>query len=131
MGESTLASRRWGAHNAAMATDRRTVDYIIDQIAGAGAVSARPMFGEYGVYCDGKMIAIIADEQFFLKPTAGGRALAPDADEAPPYPGAKPYLRIDADRWDDRDGLTALVRITAAELPAPKPKPAKRGKESK
>ena len=114
-----------------MVTDRRTVDYIIDQIVGAGAVSARPMFGEYGVYCDGKMIAIIADEQFFLKPTAGGRALAPDTDEAPPYPGAKPYLLIDPDRWDDRDWLTALVRITAAELPAPKPKPAKPGKEKK
>lgn len=111
-----------------MATDRKTVDYIVDQIAGAGAVAARPMFGEYGVYCDGKMIAIIGNEQLFIKPTAGGRALAKDAEEVPPYPGAKPYLLIDADRWDDRDWLTDLVRVTAAELPAPKPKPAKRPK---
>jgi TfoX/Sxy family transcriptional regulator of competence genes len=108
-----------------MATDRRTVDYIVDQIAGAGAVAARPMFGEYGVYCDGKMIAIIGDDQLFIKPTAGGRALARDAAEVPPYPGAKPYLLIDADAWDDRDWLTELVRITAAQLPAPKPKPTK------
>ncbi|MBW8812739.1 MAG: TfoX/Sxy family protein [Caulobacterales bacterium] len=108
-----------------MATDRRTVDYIVGQIAGAGAVSARPMFGEYGVYCDGKMIAIIADEQLFLKPTPGARALAEDAAEVPPYPGAKPYLLIPADRWEDADGLTDLVRVTTAQLPAPKPKPAK------
>jgi len=111
-----------------MATDRKTVDYIVDQIAGAGAVAARPMFGEYGLYCDGKMIAIIGNEQLFIKPTAGGRALAQGAEETPPYPGAKPYLLIDADRWEDQDWLTALVRVTAAELPAPKPKPVKKPK---
>lgn len=113
-----------------MATDRKTVDYLVDQMSKAGAVSARPMFGEYGVYCDGKMVAIIADGQLFLKPTAAGRALAPDAEEAPPYPGAKPHLRIDADRWEDQDGLSALVRATAAELPALKPKAAKTPKKT-
>lgn len=105
-----------------MATDRKTVDYLVDQMSKGGAASARPMFGEYGVYCDGKMVAIIADGQLFLKPTAAGRALAPDAEQAPPYPGAKPHLRIDPDRWDDQEGLSELVRATAAELPAPKPK---------
>ena len=104
-----------------MATDRRTVDYLVDQMAAAGAVTARPMFGEYGVYCDGKMIAIIGDEQLFIKPTVGGRALARDAKEASPYPGAKPHLLIDADRWEDQEWLANLVRVTAAELPAPKP----------
>ena len=104
-----------------MATDRKTVDYLVEQMAAAGAVTARPMFGEYGVYCDGKMFAIIADEQLFIKPTVGGRALASDAGEASPYPGAKPHLLIDADRWDDREWLADLVRVTAAELPAPKP----------
>lgn len=109
-----------------MATDRKTVDYILDQMANAGAVSAKPMFGEYGVYCDGKMVAVVADDQLFIKPTAAGRALAPDAELAPPYPGAKPSLLIEADRWDDGDWLANLVRATASELPLPKPKPAKK-----
>lgn len=108
-----------------MATDRKTVDYLVDQMSKAGPVSARPMFGEYGVYCDGKMVAIIADGQLFLKPTPAGRALVPDAEEAPPYPGAKPQLLIDADRWEDQDALSELIRATAAALPTPKPKPAK------
>jgi len=113
-----------------MATTRSTVDYIVDQIAGAGAVAAKPMFGEYGLYCDGKMVGIIGDGQLFIKPTVGARALATDAQEVPPYPGAKPQLLIDADRWEDRDWLTELVRTTAAELPVPKPKPAKRSKDA-
>lgn len=107
-----------------MATERKTVDYLVDQMSKAGAVSARPMFGEYGVYCDGKMLAIIGDGQLFIKPTPAGRILAADAEEVPPYPGAKPYLLINAERWDNQDWLSDLVRATAAELP-PKPKPAK------
>lgn len=114
-----------------MATDRKTVDYLVDQMSKAGPVSAKPMFGEYGVYLDGKMVAIIADGQLFLKPTPAGRALVPDAEEAPPYPGAKPQLLIDADRWEDQDALSELIRATAAELPTPKPKPAKAPKTTR
>lgn len=113
-----------------MATDRKTVDYILEQIASAGAVSARALFGEYGLYCDGKMIAIISDDNLFIKPTSRGRDLASGAQERPLYPGAKPYLLIDADNWDDRDWLTTLVRVTAGELPAPKPKPVKKPKKA-
>ena len=109
-----------------MPTSRKTVDYIVEQIAGAGLVTAKPMFGEYGLYCDGKMIAIIGEEQLFIKLTAGGRALAENAREVSPYPGAKPCLLIDADRWEHRDWLTELARITAAELPPPKLKAVKR-----
>lgn len=111
-----------------MATSRKTVDYIIEQISRAGVVSARPMFGEYGLHRDGKMIGIIADEQLYIKPTEGGRALVTEATEAPPYPGAKPYLLIDADRWDDGEWLVEVVRVTAAGLPAPKAKGAKRAR---
>lgn len=113
-----------------MATERNTVDYIVDQMSKAGAVSARPMFGEYGVYCDGKMVAIIGDGQLFIKPTPSGRVLAADAEEVSPYPGAKPHLLIDAERWESQDWLSDLVRATAAELPTPKPKPAKAPKKT-
>ena len=109
-----------------MASDRKTVDFIIEQIAGAGTVSARPMFGEYGVYCDGKMVAIIGDDRLFLRPTPGGRAFAAGVEELSPYPGAKPHLLIDADRWDDSEWMAGLVRITCLELPLPKPRKAKR-----
>ena len=105
-----------------MPTDRKTVDYIVDQAGAAGAVSAKAMFGEYGLYCDGRMVGIIGDNQLFIKPTPGGRAIAHHAAEVSPYPGAKPCLSIEPDRWDDREWLAQLVRITAAELPAPKPK---------
>lgn len=46
-----------------MASDQDTVDYICAQMAGAGLISARKMFGEYGVYCDGNIVGLICDNQ--------------------------------------------------------------------
>lgn len=109
-----------------MATQQRTIDYLIGQAAGAGAVSAKPMFGEYGLYIDGKMIGSVCDDQLFVKPTESGRTHAEPVSDAPPYPGAKLQLLIEADRWEDAEWLCELLRITAANLPAPKPRKPKR-----
>jgi TfoX/Sxy family transcriptional regulator of competence genes len=105
-----------------MASQQSTVDYILEQIEAAGSVSARKMFGEYGVYCDGKVVALVCDDQFFLKPTPEGRAFLGTVDEQPAYPGARPSFRIDGGRWDDADWMAELVRVTAAALPVPKAK---------
>jgi TfoX/Sxy family transcriptional regulator of competence genes len=110
-----------------MATQQRTIDYLIEQAAGAGNVSARSMFGEYGLYVDGKMIGLVCDDQLFVKPTASGRVHAEPVCDAPPYPDAKPQMLIETDRWDDAEWLGDLLRVTAAELPTPKPREPKRG----
>ncbi len=108
-----------------MSSQQKTVDYIVEQSAGAGTITARKMFGEYGLYCDGKIMALICDDQFFIKPTEAGRAYLGEVTEGEPYPGAKPYFRVDGDRWDDADWLAGLVKATADALPAPKAKKAK------
>lgn len=109
-----------------MSTQQRTIDYLLEQASGAGSVTAKPMFGEYGVYVDGKMIGSVCDDQLFVKSTVAGRAHAEPVSDAPPYPGAKRQLLIAADRWDDADWLGKLMRITATELPTPKPRKPKR-----
>ena len=85
-------------------------------------MSAKKMFGEYAVYCDGKIIALICDDQLFVKPTKAGRAFIGDYSEAHPYPGAKPYLLITGEKWEDHEWLTTLFKISAEELPLPKKK---------
>jgi len=103
-----------------MASSTDTVAYILEQTARAGAVSARKMFGEYGLFLDGKMIAIIADDQLYLKITDAGRALLSSLVEGAPYPGAKPWFLIGGEEWDDADFMTRLMRATADAMPAPK-----------
>ena len=105
-----------------MASKQSTADYILEQIAGAGTVTAKKMFGEFGIYVDGKIVALIADDQFFVKPTSAGKEFIGDYVEGLPYPGAKPYLLISGDQWEDHEWLTQVVKITAAALPAPAPK---------
>jgi TfoX/Sxy family transcriptional regulator of competence genes len=109
-----------------MATQASTVDYIAEQIGPAGIVSARKMFGEYAVFCNGKMVALIIKDELFVKPTGAGRDYLQDVTERPPYRGAKPHFWISGDRWDDQDWLSALIRTTADALPVPVKKPRKR-----
>ena len=109
-----------------MASDQSFVEFIVDQIENAGVITYRKMFGDYGLYVDGKIVGLICDNQLFLKPTEGGRALIGKVVEAPPYPGAKLSFLIE-DGLEDQDWLSALVRITAQELPEPKPKMKKKG----
>jgi TfoX/Sxy family transcriptional regulator of competence genes len=102
-----------------MASDIGFVEYVCEQVAGAGRITHRRMFGEFALYCDGKVVALICDNQFFLKPTVAGRALLERVKEAPPYPGAKMYYLLDAD-LEDAEHMARVVRATAAELPMPK-----------
>lgn len=105
-----------------MATRPQTVSHLLDLMSGAGDVTARKMFGEYGVYLDGKMVALICDDQLFLRPVPEAVALMPGARMAAPYPNSKPHIAPDAE-MDDRDLMARTLRVIAAQLPAPKPKP--------
>ena len=104
-----------------MATDREFVEFIVDQIDNAGEITYKMMFGEYGIYSDGKLFGLACDNKLFIKPTESGRIFIGDVVEAPPYPGAKMSFLIE-DKMDDRDWLSQLVKITVSELPPPKPK---------
>jgi TfoX/Sxy family transcriptional regulator of competence genes len=57
-----------------MATQPSTVNFLLEQLASAGEVKARNMFGEYALYCDERVVALVCDDKLFLKPTQAGRA---------------------------------------------------------
>lgn len=104
-----------------MASELSFVQHVCDQIRNVGDVTYRKMFGEYAIYVGGKTVALVCDNQLFLKPTEPGRALLPNAAEGAPYPGAKPYLVL-SEHLDDSNLLSELFRATEAALPMPKPK---------
>jgi TfoX/Sxy family transcriptional regulator of competence genes len=104
-----------------MTSDLNFVEFIVEQINPAGTISYRKMFGEYALYCDGKVVALICDNQLYVKPTASGKKYVGKFVEAPPYPGAKMYLLIE-NNIENCDWMGGLIRVTADELPVPKPK---------
>ena len=108
-----------------MASDQKFVDFVTDQIKRAGEITAKKMFGEYGIYADGKIVGLICDNKLFIKPTKSGREFIGDVVESPPYPGAQPSFLIE-DKIEDSEWLSKLVRISVKELPEPKPKKKKK-----
>jgi TfoX/Sxy family transcriptional regulator of competence genes len=105
----------------AMASKINFVDFVIEQIKNSGEITAKKMFGEYGIYSDGKLFGLICDDKLFIKPTNSGRKFIGNVVEAPPYEGAKPSFLIE-DKIEDSEWLSELVKISLNELPAPKPK---------
>ena len=108
-----------------MASDLDFVEFVVDQLEEDCAVTFKMMFGEYGLYSHGKFFGMICDDRLFFKPTDGGREFIGDVVEAPPYPGAKRIFLIQ-EQIEDGEWLSELVRITARELPEPKPKKPKK-----
>jgi len=111
-----------------MASTKDFVNFVTDQIENAGEITYRMMFGEYGIYSDGKLFGLVSDNKLFIKPTEGGRAFIGNVVEAPAYPGAKPSFLIE-DKLDNREWLSNLVKITVKELPEPKPRKKKKTKK--
>jgi TfoX/Sxy family transcriptional regulator of competence genes len=108
-----------------VASDLNFVEYVIDQMASLDGVRHRNMFGEYVVYYNEKVIALICDNQLFVKATQAGRSFIGNVVEAPPYPGAKLAFLIQ-DQLEDKEWLCQLIKLTEKELPAPKVKKKKK-----
>jgi len=104
-----------------MPSDQNFVDFVMEQIKNVGEITAKKMFGEYGIYADGKLFGLICDNKLFIKPTISGREFIGDVVEAPPYEGAKPSFLIE-EKIEDSSWLSKLIRISLKELPPPKPK---------
>ncbi len=66
-----------------MASNPEFVQYIADQLAPAGQVTYHKMFGDYGVYLDGKMFALVCDDQLFIKITKEGGSPCSAAAQSP------------------------------------------------
>ena len=109
-----------------MATSQEFIDYVCGQIAGAGAVRYRKMFGEYMVYVNDKPILLVCDNTVFVKILPCLEDLLAGAERGCPYDGAKEHYVLDID-----DAALAREVIAVLESVTPLPKPRKkRAKES-
>ena len=61
------------------------LEHYIELLSPLGPISARAMFGGHGLYCDGRIIAIVDEGELYLKTDAQTR---PSFDEA----GCRPFV---------------------------------------
>jgi TfoX/Sxy family transcriptional regulator of competence genes len=105
-----------------MSSELDFVQFVTEQMEDAGNITYRKMFGDYGIYCDGIIFGLICDNQVFLKPTEKGKKFVGEVVEAPPHPGAKNHILIE-DKFENKEWISELVKITIMDLQKTKQKP--------
>jgi DNA transformation protein len=104
-----------------VAVSQETLEYARDLFGGLGPISAKRMFGGAGLYAEGVMFAIIADEQFLMKadPTlaaeydaAGSDAFVYDTRNGPRRIGG--LMRLPDSALDDPDEALDWARKSLA-----------------
>jgi DNA transformation protein len=98
-----------------MAVSDDFLEYVVDQLSLLGPVTVRKMFGGAGLYSDGKMFGLVADDVPYLKVDDSNREHFVQAGAGPfvPFPDkamAMPYYEIPADVLEDPDMLAQWAR---------------------
>jgi DNA transformation protein len=96
-------------------------EFLREQLAPLGRVSMRRMFGKTGVFCDGVMFGMVADNTLFLRVDDGNRVFFDEARSSPPLNYRKQGADIDLSFWraperlfDEPDELVAWARVALA-----------------
>lgn len=104
------------------------VEYLLELLQGIGDVRARAMFGGYGIYFDGIMFALVADEVLYFKTDKSNlhyfeeRGLEPFHYERSGKQYSMSYSEAPGEVLDDPDEMTLWARkaIDAARRNAAK-----------
>ena len=100
-----------------MASDESFTNYVAEQQRHIQRFSCRKMFDEYATCSGDKAIALICENQMFVLPTAGGRAVLGAPRLGPPSPGATPHVLIGGE-LEDAELMARLIAATAADIEA-------------
>ncbi len=102
-----------------MATTAEYVEYVCEQLRGAGALRTKKMFGEYMVYVNEKPVVLVCDNTVFVKCLPELDALMAGAERGLPYAGAKEHYILDI---DDAETARRVVALLEELTPLPKPR---------
>lgn len=99
---------------------REFADYLVELLEPLGRVKAKRMFGGFGLYLDGLMFALIADDTLYLKADAENRATFA-ARQMPPFVYQRKgklvtlsYHAAPAEALEDPEILLDLARLAFA-----------------
>lgn len=102
-----------------MATYKETIDFILEKLDDK-RFTARAMFGEYALYANGKVVALVCDDLLYVKILPSSAALERECEKGDPYPGAKQHYIVDESQIASMQDLPAILLAIARSLPARK-----------
>jgi TfoX/Sxy family transcriptional regulator of competence genes len=105
-----------------MATQKETIEFILGKLRDRGRLSARAMFGEYALYADGKVVALVCDDLLYVKILPASHELERQCEKGEPYPGAKPHYIVEEGQLSTVERLPAILCAVAEAISKKKPK---------
>jgi TfoX/Sxy family transcriptional regulator of competence genes len=78
------------------------------------------MFGEYALYADGKLVALICDDRLYVKIVPASHELEGQCEKGEPYPRAKPHYVVNQEQASTITNLPAILFRIAEAMPAKK-----------
>src|SRR5688572_21226576 len=103
---------------AAMPTQKETVEFLLAKLRQPKRFSARAMFGEYALYADSKVVALICDDRLYVKTLPASKELEPLCEKGEPYAGARPHYIVDEGQLSTLQTLPKILYAIARSLPA-------------
>ena len=100
-----------------MATQKETVEFILNKLRDRDRFSARAMFGEYALYADGKVVALVCDNLLYVKILPASRELEGRCEKGEPYPGARPHFIVEEGQLSSIENLASILGDIAVALP--------------
>lgn len=103
-----------------MATSKEYALFVENQFRGLDGFALKRMFGEYGMYLQGRVLGFLADEQILLQSTPTAMRLLPKAERRELFPGSKLFIVFP----DEGNGqlLRSVSLAMLEELEFPKPR---------
>ncbi len=108
-----------------MSTQKDTIEFILEKLRHPKRFAARAMFGEYALYADKRVVALVCDDQLFVKILPASAELEDVCEKGEPYPGARPHYIVEEEQLSKLEQLPAILFAIADSLPAKKKKKAK------
>jgi TfoX/Sxy family transcriptional regulator of competence genes len=105
-----------------MSTQKETVEFILQKLGHNERFSVRAMFGEYALYADGKVVALICDDQLYVKILPESKALEDICEKDAPYNGAKLHYLVEESQLSHIHELPNILLDISSVLPAKKKK---------
>jgi DNA transformation protein len=108
-----------------MATQKETVEFILEKLRGPARFSVRAMFGEYALYADGKVAGLVCDDLLYVKILPASHELEAICEKGHPFPGARLHYIIDEGQLSTVQNLPGILVSIAKAVPEKKKRPSR------
>ncbi|MEN9852096.1 MAG: hypothetical protein RI996_39 [Candidatus Parcubacteria bacterium] len=114
-----------------MSTKKESVQYILEKLQQPEIFSVRAMFGEYALYAHGVVVALICNDQLYIKDLPASRELSEYCDMDTPYEGAKSHYVVEEYMYDTIPHLVQILVSISESRSTQEPKKKKEKIEKK